>query len=156
MHTCVVHNRPLLHRWLNRNLDVQMCIKSASFLHVEQPHWIANASFFSCTSFMCACTCVRAYIYAFFFLSVISRQPAYHLRDGRDDRSMEQSAADVIMNFDATARIHRSSLFILIWINYLFSPREDQRLINSCFFFLFFFFVTILCTSRYINCALFV
>lgn len=119
MHTRVVHNRPLLHCWLNRNLKVQICIKSAALLHLGQPHWIANASFFSLhVIYVCACT--RVYKFFFFSDSLSFRQSARHLRDGRDDRSMEQSAADVIMNFDAARssiiiiRPHLNKLFIFV------------------------------------------
>lgn len=68
---------------------------------------------------------------AFFFNSLSFRQPARHLRDSRDDRSMEQSVADVIMNFDAAARSsiiiihpHLNKLFIFV----------ARRLINSYVF----------------------
>lgn len=65
---------------------------------------------FSPTRHLCGRSHAYARVRVLFFLSVISRQPAHHLHDSCDDRSMEQSVADVIMNFDATAR---SSIIII-------------------------------------------
>lgn len=90
-----IHKRTLSRCWLNRNLDARTCIKASRFYTSDSP--IELQMLFSLAR--------HSFVLLFFIPRRHFGAPTYanDLAFSRD-RSMEQSASNVIMNFDGTTR----------------------------------------------------